>query len=76
MLIRIASTFFWWFYWVVTTYVLLILTTLWANSADDKMMTIFLFFTENRLWYFKQIVSQGNNLHEMPKAIFCEKKKQ
>ena len=50
---------------------------------------IFLMFTENRLWYFMQIVSLGeslhdlsvyflekyldDNLHEMPKLIFWEK---
>ena len=25
-------------------------TTLWANSADDKVMAIFLFFPENKIW--------------------------
>ena len=32
-------------------------TTLWAFSADDKMMLFFLFFPENRIWHFMQIVS-------------------
>ena len=35
---------------------ILTLTTLWANSADNKLM-IFLFFPENRIWHFLQIVS-------------------
>ena len=26
----------------------LTITTLWANSADDKLGTVFLFFPENR----------------------------
>ena len=34
---------------------------------------IFLFFPENRLWYFMQIVSLEDNLHELPKPIFWEK---
>ena len=32
----------------------LIVTTLWANSADDKLM---IFFPENRICHFMQIVS-------------------
>ena len=32
---------------------------LWANSADDKLMIFFLFFIENRIWNFMQIVSLG-----------------
>ena len=46
---------------------------LWANSADDKLVVFFLFFWENMLWHFMQIVSLGDNLHEMPKPIFSEK---
>ena len=34
----------------------LTLTTLWANSADDKLVIVFLFFPENRIWHFMQIV--------------------
>ena len=45
-------------------------TTLWANSADDKVM---IFFPENRHGHFMQIVSYGDNLHEMSKLIFWEK---
>ena len=31
-------------------------------------------FSENRLWHFMQIASLGDNLHEMSKPIFWEKK--
>ena len=34
---------------------------------------VFLFFTENRVWHFMQIVSTGDNLHEMPNSVFWEK---
>ena len=44
-------------------------TTLWA-SAHDKGVVFFLFFPENRLWNFMQIVF--NNLHEMSKPVFWE----
>ena len=33
----------------------------------------FLFFHENRFWHYMQIVSYGDNLHEMSKPIFWEK---
>ena len=46
---------------------------LWANSADDKFMIFFLFFfPENRICHFMQIVSTGDNLHEMLN-LFSEK---
>ena len=48
-------------------------TTLWAFSADDKMMLFFLYFPENRIWHFMQIVSLGDNLHEMSNPVFWEK---
>ena len=35
----------------------------------------FLFYPENGLWYSMQIVSTGNNLHEISKPIFWEKQK-
>ena len=50
-------------------------TTLWAFSADDKLMIFFLFFPENRIWHFMQIVSLGDNLHEMSNPVFWENKK-
>ena len=45
------------------------LTTLMSNSADD----LFKYFTENRIWQFMQIVSNGDNLHEMSKPVLWEK---
>ena len=36
-------------------------TTLSAYSADDKLIIFFLFFfSENRLWYYMQIVFSGH----------------
>ena len=35
----------------------------------------FLIFPENTLWHFMQIVSLGDNLHEMSKPIFWANKK-
>ena len=52
---------------------LLTVTTLWANSVDAKVMIFFLFFPENRIRHFMQIVSTGDNLHEMSKPVFWEK---
>ena len=43
------------------------------NSADDKLVTFFLFFLENRIWHFMKIVSLGDNLHEVSNPIFLEK---
>ena len=47
-------------------------TTLWADSADDKLMTV---FSENSIWQFMQIVSYGDNLYELSNRIFWKKKK-
>ena len=44
-----------------------------ANSADNKF--VFLFFLENRFWRFVQIVSIGDNLHEMSNLFSRENKK-
>ena len=44
-----------------------------GNSADDKLVIFFLCCQENRLWHFMQIVSIGDNLHEMSKPVFWEK---
>ena len=52
---------------------ILTFTTLWAFSADDKLMIFFLFFPENWIWHFMQIVSLGDNLHEMSNPVFWEK---
>ena len=37
-------------------------------------MIIFLFFLENMFWHSTQIVSNGDNLHEMSNPVFWEKK--
>ena len=50
-------------------------TTLWANLADNKLVIFFLFFPENRIWHFMQIVSIGDNLHEMSKLFSGKKNK-
>ena len=47
--------------------------SLLADSADDKLDVLFLFFTENRIQWFMQIVSKGDNLHEMSNPVFWEK---
>ena len=52
---------------------ILTFTTLWAFSADNKLMIFFLFFPENRIRHFMQIVSLGDNLHEMSNPVFWEK---
>ena len=62
-----------WFPFYDTIYISLVLVTVvnfWANLADDKLLYFFLFFPENRLWHFMQIVSIGDNLHEMSKPVF------
>ena len=51
---------------------ILSLSMLWANSADDKLVIVFLFFQENRIWHFMQIVYQEDNLHEMSNPAFKE----
>ena len=50
------------------------LSMLWADPADDKLVILFLFFPENRLWHFVQIVS-SDNLHEMQSWFSRENKK-
>ena len=52
----------------------LTLSRIWANSADDKLMIFFLFFPENTISLFMQIVSPGDNLHDMSN-LFSEKNK-
>ena len=48
---------------------------LWTNSADNKFVNFFLFFPENWIWHFMQIVLIGDNLHGMSNPIFPGKKK-
>ena len=55
--------------------VCLAFTIPWANPADDKLTIFFLLFPQNRIWQFMQIVTNGNNLHEMSKPFFWENKK-
>ena len=52
-----------------TTY--LMLTMLQADSAGNKL--IFLNFFRNGIWHFMQIVSLGDNLHEVSNPILKEK---
>ena len=45
------------------------------KSADDILKYFsYFFFLENKLWHFMQIVSSGENLHEMS-SLFSEKNK-
>ena len=48
-------------------------TYVWDNSADYQLNILsyifFLFFPENSMWYFMQIVS-SDNLHEMSNLFF------
>ena len=48
----------------------LTLTVLWANSADNKLTLFFLFCLGYRILHFTQIVSSGDNLHELSDHIF------
>ena len=45
-------------------------TTLLANSANDKLVIVFLFFPENRIQHFMQIVSSGDFKHFMQTVSF------
>ena len=54
---------------------------LWANTVDNKLMIVFVFFPENRIYHIMQIVSLGDNLlslgdnlHELLNPIFWKKK--
>ena len=44
-------------------------------SYNDGLQTddIFYFFPESRIWYFMQIVSVGDNMHDMSKPAVWEK---
>ena len=42
-------------------------------SVGPMLKTFFLFFPENRIWYFMQIVSWGDNLQEMSNPVFWGK---
>ena len=49
------------------------LSTLGKFSADNILNYFFLFFQGNRFCHFMQIVSYGDNLHEMSNPISLEK---
>ena len=49
-------------------------TTLLAHSTDNKFMIIILFFLENRILHFMQIVCTGDGLHEMLRPDFSLRK--
>ena len=42
-----------------------------ANSADDKLVIFVLFYPENRIWHFMQIVSNRDVFHEMSNPFLC-----
>ena len=50
-------------------------TTHWTNSADDKLVIFFFIFSQKTIWHFMQIVSIGDNLHEMSNSLFSGKNK-
>ena len=54
----------------LSIYILSILTEAWANNADPDQMLQNFFFPENRHRRFMQIVSWGDNLHEMSVPIW------
>ena len=44
---------------------------IWVKfSADDILKYFFLIFPGNRIWHFMQVVSTGDNLHEMSIPVF------
>ena len=52
---------------------MLTLSTLGKIFSRRHFEIFFLFFSENRIWHFMQIVSLGDNLHEMSNPVFWEK---
>ena len=42
-------------------------------QIGDKLVIFFLYFLENRFWHIMQIVSLGDNLHDVSDPIFYEK---
>ena len=59
--------------WISHVHIVWPLTSLLANSSDDQLMIFFLFDQGNKFWHFMQIVSLGDNLHEMSKPVFWKK---
>ena len=61
---------------LLTCWIVLMFSTLVKNFQQTTFWNIFfLIFLENRIWHFMQIVSKGDNLHEMSNPDFWEKKK-
>ena len=52
---------------------LLTLSTLGKIFSSWHIEIFFLFSPENRIWHFMQIVSTGDNLHEMSYPVFWKK---
>ena len=46
------------------------------NFSRPYFEIFLLFFLENRIWHFMQIVSLGDNLHDVSNPVFLEKKKE
>ena len=51
----------------------LTLSTLGKIFSRRHFEIFFLFFPENGSWHFMQIVSLGDNLHDMSNSVFWEK---
>ena len=52
-----------------------ICSMLGKNLVEDILKHFSFFSQENRLWHFMQIVSRGDNLHEILKPVFWRKNK-
>ena len=52
---------------------ILTITTLWANSADDRLMTFFLYFSQKTGFDISCKSSPIDSLHEISKPVFWEK---
>ena len=58
---------------LIKAHISLMLSTLGKIFSRWLIEIFFLFFRENRIWHFMQIVSSGDNLHEMSNHVFSEK---
>ena len=54
--------------------IFLTFSTLGKKFSRLHFEIFFLFFPENRIWHFMQIVSIEENLHKMSKSFFSRKK--
>ena len=52
--------------------IILTLRMLGKVFSRQHIEIFFLFFLENKIWHFMQIVSNGDNLHEISNPIFWE----